>query len=94
MDDEEIADYCSIRIFGHDKGIDAIIPDDENNLLCIIQGKYGKKPKKFKRIDLTDLQSAISFLSSPPSDIKKAELLKAIQTYRDYIQQGKGIQLR
>jgi hypothetical protein len=93
LDDEEVADYCSVGIFGHDKGIDAIVPNDENNSLCIIQGKYSEKPKKFKRIELVDPQCAITFLSSPPTDISRPELLRAIQNYKDSLRKGWKIQL-
>jgi hypothetical protein len=92
-DDEDAAGYCGIGAFGRDKGIDAIVPDDEEKLLVIISGKYSEKPRKFGRPELVDLQSAISFLSSPPPNIKSPELLRAIQTYKSSIQAGWKIRL-
>lgn len=91
LEDEEVADYCSIGTFGHDHGIDAIV--DKDDALYIAQGKYtGKASKKFKRAELTDLQSAITFLSSPTQNIRK-EVQRAVYLYKNYKESGKKIKL-
>lgn len=86
LDDNEAHDFCLIGLGGRDKGIDAFVPEEENKILNIVQGKFTEeKIRKCKRTDIEDLHSAYEWLRNPdPAQRLKRELLRVMNKYREY----------